>query len=468
MTNLPTRVRRWWYAHPPGFRLRRFRNWFFLGLLYGGYYVCRYNLGIVAPELRQEFKYTNEQYGWISGARDVGYAGGQFINGLFSDGLGGKQAMAVGAIGTIALNLLFGLTSASGLTWMLGAFILIRLLDGYVQAFGAPGMMKVKTAWFERRERGRFSGIFGIMIQLGQIGAGALGKLLLLGFSVPLIGVAIAGLHWRWMFFVPPAILGALLILAWLNVKNHPEETGFTIVHDDQEPPVRGFPVVSSDPRPAGGSGRDGDRPAPKPGDRLPLRQVFRIIMRNPFVWLNGSAYLCTGFVRRGLEAWWVLYLFDVWSADKSSGYYGWMVYLSDLVFGARRSPVAALLYGIETITILGAFLVLGYTSWAGPGVACVFLTLISLTCNSSHSIIGAAVVMDIGGRKTSGFAMGVIDCFQYVGSSLAGIALGRFISPQHFGWNGYFLALLPFSALGAALMLGVWLRTRGRDVRGS
>src|SRR5437867_3296524 len=85
--------------HPPGYRLRRGRNWFFLGLLYAGYYLCRNNLEIVSPEIIREFHYTKEQYGYITTARDGGYAVGQFINGLFSDGLGGKQAMAVGAVG---------------------------------------------------------------------------------------------------------------------------------------------------------------------------------------------------------------------------------------------------------------------------------------------------------------------------------------------------------------------------------
>jgi sugar phosphate permease len=114
-------------SHPPGYRLRRGRNWFFLGLLYAGYYLCRYNLGIVAPELRQEFNYNNAQYGGINTARDGGYAVGQFLNGLFTDGLGGKQAMAVGAVGTMLFNICFGLTSLSGISYMLGAFVLLRL-----------------------------------------------------------------------------------------------------------------------------------------------------------------------------------------------------------------------------------------------------------------------------------------------------------------------------------------------------
>src|SRR3954465_2976843 len=83
--------------HPPGYRMRRGRNWFFLGLLYAAYYLCRYNLGIVSPEFTKEFGFNESQYGAINTARDGGYAIGQFVNGLFADGLGGKQSMAVGA-----------------------------------------------------------------------------------------------------------------------------------------------------------------------------------------------------------------------------------------------------------------------------------------------------------------------------------------------------------------------------------
>lgn len=453
------------YRHPPGFRLRRFRNWFFLGLLYAGYYLCRYNLGIVAPELKSELELSNEDYGWINSGRDGGYAVGQFINGLFADGLGGKQSMAVGALGTIALNMVFGLASMTGLVggWMLFALIAIRLLDGYMQAFGAPGMVKINTSWFQRRERGKFAGIFGGMIQLGQVGVGALGKYLLLGFSIPLLGIAIAQQDWRSMFFVPPAILLLVLALMWLNVRNHPEEVGYEIPHDDDE--------HSNNPR-----------------DALPIRTVFRKIAGNPLAWTNAGAYFCTGFVRRALEAWWVLYLLHVWGADKSSPYYLWLVWLlplsafigsfssgllSDTWFRGRRSPIAAVLYGLETLCILGGLLLLqpGHGSAA---LACVMLTLISLTCNSSHSIIGTAVAMDIGGRKMAGFACGVIDSFQYFGAILAGFGLGylfdyyKDLHGEAWAFTTIFAAMLPFSLLGMLLMLGVHLATRGRDVKGS
>lgn len=447
--------------HPPGFRLRRIRNWFFLGLLYAAYYLCRYNLGIVSPELTKEFNYSNEQYGFISSARDGGYAVGQLINGLLADGLGGKQSMALGALGTILFNLLFGAASWWSAPWLLWAFVVIRLLDGYMQSFGAPGMIKINTAWFQRRERGRFAGIFGGMIQLGTVGAGTLGKLLLVGFTIPVFGLAIRGLDWRAMFFVPPVILLVIAALMWLNVKNNPEEAGYRVAHDDEDADARHEEPVR-------------------------LRDVFARIATNPLAWVNALAYFSTGFVRRALESWWVLYMLNVWkvgkqAADGQPDYYTWLVWLlpvsafigslssgviSDTLFGGRRSPVAAALYGIETVCILLSLYLLGFTDYGSPALACVMLTIISLTCNSSHSIVGAAVPMDLGGRKMAGCAAGIIDSFQYFGSILAGALLGNWIDA--YGWNALFWAMLPFSAFGAILMSVVWLATRRHDVRGS
>jgi sugar phosphate permease len=442
--------------HPPGFRRRRGRNWFFLGLLYAGYYLCRRNINIASPELCSEFHFSNADYGKIGSSWAGAYAIGQFINGLFTDRLGGKQAMAVGAIATIALNLLFGFTAMTGITWMLTAFILIRAADGYMQAFGAPGMVKINTSWFQRRERGKFAGIFGGMIQLGDVGVGQLGWLLLTGFTIPLLGIVIHKQDWRSMFVVPPAILAVILVFMWFNVKNHPEEAGYTIKHDDDE---HGTDVEA----------------------KLPLSYVFMKIASNPLAWVNAAAYFCTGFVRTATVNWWTKYMHDQWTVGKDSGYFTALVwslplaafvgsfssgFLSDTIFRGKRAPVAALLYAVETAVIVLTIIFLGYTSYAGPLAAVVLLTAIAVTCNSTHSIIGTAAAMDLGGRKMAGFAAGVIDSFQYFGAMFAGWMLGGLID-QH-GWIALFWAMVPFSAVGTMLMAYVWLTTRGRDVKGS
>jgi OPA family glycerol-3-phosphate transporter-like MFS transporter len=82
---------------------------------------------------------------------------------------------------------------------------------------------------------------------------------------------------------------------------------------------------------------------------------------------------------------------------------------------------------------------------------AIVFFLLISFTANSTHSILGTAAVMDIGGRKMAGAAFGIIDACQYFGGSLAGYFLGKLLD-QSFGYYFYFMA--PFGVIGGMLMV--------------
>jgi OPA family glycerol-3-phosphate transporter-like MFS transporter len=118
--------------------------------------------------------------------------------------------------------------------------------------------------------------------------------------------------------------------------------------------------------------------------------------------------------------------------------------FISDLFFAGARAPVAAALYFIETIIILLA------AQFHGPTAAIVFFVLIAFTANSTHSIIGTAAAMDIGGRRMAGFASGCIDSFQYFGGMLAGVALGSIVEKD---WGHYFYFMAPFGFAGAVLM---------------
>lgn len=127
--------------------------------------------------------------------------------------------MTIGAFGTSGINLIFGFGSSAG---TFSTFSLIWLMSGYLQSFGAPGMIKMNAVWFNRTERGTFAGIFGFMIQLGQFGINNLAPIILAGFSVGMWAVA-KGV-WRWLFRVPPLITAAVVILLILFVKLTPEE----------------------------------------------------------------------------------------------------------------------------------------------------------------------------------------------------------------------------------------------------
>src|SRR5438445_7186279 len=217
--------------HLPGFRPRRGLNWAFIGLLYTSFYMCRYNLPLASSAISGEFGFSKAQIGSIITTALLAYACGQIVNGLLADRLGGRRAMLIGAAGTIVMNVVFGIASFWGLLWL---FVLIRGIDGYLQAFGAPGMVKINAAWFRHTERGSFAGIFGFMINLGRFGIFQLGPALLAGFTF--LGlIRIPPLHWRWLFCVPAGITLVIRTSMALIVGATPEEVHFPPVSPHEE-----------------------------------------------------------------------------------------------------------------------------------------------------------------------------------------------------------------------------------------
>ncbi len=384
--------------HPAGFRPRRGLNWGFIGLLYTSFYMCRYNLSLANGPISAEFGFSKSQMGQIITTALLAYACGQIINGLLTDRLGGKKAMLIGAAGTITMNVLFGVASFWGL---LSLFITIRGIDGYIQAFGAPGMIKINAAWFHHTERGGFAGIFGFMINLGRFGIFKLGPALLAGFVF--LGMwNVPPLHWRWLFWIPAAIATFAAIGMAIFVKDTPQEAGFATVNPEEQ--------SSSEIRASAGD-------------------VLKTILSNPVIW--SAQFQMVAFSIPFVASF----------GSLISGY------VSDKVFNGRRAPVAAGLYFLETAVILSA------AQFHSANAAVFFLVLISFTANSTHSILGTAAAMDIGGAKMAGFASGVIDSFQYFGGSLAGILLGALLDRS---WATYFYFMAPFGLIGGLLMVSI------------
>jgi OPA family glycerol-3-phosphate transporter-like MFS transporter len=135
----------------------------------------------------------------------------------------------------------------------------------------------------------------------------------------------------------------------------------------------------------------------------------------------------------------------------------GWV---SDRFFHSRRAPVAAGIYVIEVVVLLAASQV-HTVNWA-----LVFFVLVSFTANSTHSLLGPAAAMDIGGRKAAAFASGCIDACQYFGAALAIKGLGYVLDNKDLGWGYYFYYLIPFGILGGVLMYSIASRRSLKNTR--
>lgn len=432
--------------YPKGFRKRRGLNWASLGLMYAAYYMCRYNFRFATPGMQAEFGFTTTQIADMVGIWSLTYGTGQLVNGLFCDRIGGKRSMLIGAVGTIIVNLVFGFASFAG---TFATFSLIWLVNGWFQSFGAPGMVKINAAWFRRTERGTFAGIFGFMIQLGQVSIAKLAPFILGGFTLGVFVLAEG--QWRWLFIIPPMFTAAAAIFMAFAAKQTPEDAGYPGLIEDELDNSEGVTVS--------------------------LKESFTTIFSHPLIWFYACAYACTGAVRSSSDHLAVLYFQDQLGMDMKTNIprvviltlaamplaavvgslaSGW---ISDKFFKGQRSPVAMFLYFLEAV-VIGTAAVLLLKNMVGPTpqgiiIGCVILVLISLTANSTHSIVGAAAPMDIGGKKMAGFAAGVIDSFQYYGGAISLFMTGRVLdaTKDQYGWTFWYVIMSGFGVLGGISM---------------
>jgi OPA family glycerol-3-phosphate transporter-like MFS transporter len=430
--------------------------------MYATYYMCRYNFRFAASGMKEEYGFSTTDIADILASFNIAYGTGQLINGLISDRIGGKTCMLIGATATIAINFFFGFASFPGTVSTLS---LIWLMNGYFQAFGAPGMVKINAAWFHRTERGTFAGIFGFMIQAGQMAISKLAPVILAGFTV---GAWVVGEgEWRWLFRIPPLFTAAAAIFMAFAAKQSPDDAGYPGVIIDELDNSSGVTVG--------------------------LKESFQTIFTHPLVWFYAAAYACTGAVRHSSDNLVTLYFAEQLNMDMKANIpdavtwtlvlmpmaavlgsfaSGWV---SDKFFKGHRSPVAMVLYFFEALVIgVAAYVLLrgivGPTPF-GIFLGCVILILVSITANSTHSIVGAAAPMDIGGKKMAGFAAGVIDSFQYYGGSISLAITGRVLdaTKDQYGWTFWYAIMAGFGILGGISMYLVMRKqARLQDAPGS
>ncbi len=114
-----------------------------------------------------EFGFSKSQMGQIITTALLAYACGQIINGLLSRSFRRQKSHAHRRRRhnrderPLRRRIVLGIARAF--------YRPSAAIDGYMQAFGAPGMVKINAAWFHHTERGGFAGIFGFMINLGTL-----------------------------------------------------------------------------------------------------------------------------------------------------------------------------------------------------------------------------------------------------------------------------------------------------------
>ncbi|MCS6915333.1 MAG: MFS transporter [Myxococcales bacterium] len=449
-------------------RVRRVQNWVLLGLMYGFFYMSRYNFSAVQAAIAEQFGWTHADFAWVVKAGTFVYGWAVFLNGPLADRMGGKRAILIGAAGAAVFNFLFGLCHlllrqpavmeggqvvtpaeiAMGMSnsTALATFTVLWACNFYFQSFGALSIVKINAAWFHITERGKFAGIFGIMIQTGRTLAFMAGPAIL------------RLLPWQYVFWIPAAILAAMFIIIYLGVENSPKDAGFDEFDTGDETPEEAREQAS-------------------------LGFVLRKVFARRAPWIIALSSMCIGMVRNAVDHWFPRYIHGVFHIPAKSlatfAPYQVASFLmpvaailgglaagnaSDRLFGSRRAPVIFIAFIGQAACLL---LLRGslYSAWS----ACATLILVSFFIQSAHSLVGGAASMDFGGRKAVATAAGLFDGAQYLAGAIVSDLLGRVLTsqvdPARPGAEFLYWPLvpLPFALLGALLISRLWHARPGR-----
>jgi MFS transporter, ACS family, aldohexuronate transporter len=217
-------------------------RWAIGGLLFASTvvnYVDRQTLSVLAPSLKVEFHWSNQDFALIVIAFRVAYAIMQTVGGRLIDHLGTRNGLSLAVIWYSAAAMLTSL--ANGL-WSFCAF---RFLLGAGEAANWPAATKAVSEWFPRRERGWAVALFDSGSSIGAAVAPALVLFLIGRFG-----------GWRWAF-VLTGVLGLLWLVAWRRFyyppDSHPyvsEEERRMIAADQAEEAATEAPAASQSPPP--------------------------------------------------------------------------------------------------------------------------------------------------------------------------------------------------------------------------
>src|SRR5213082_1102013 len=181
-------------------------RWTVVALLFGATtvnYVDRQVLGILAPTLSRELRWTETDYAAIVSWFSVAYGFGLLVMGRVMDRIGVRAGLA--------LAVLVWSLAAMGhaLARTVAGFGFARALLGAGESGNFPAAVKAVAEWFPQKERALATGIFNACSNVGVVVAALL---------VPSITL---WLGWRWAFIATGA-LDLLWLVLWLTLYRAP------------------------------------------------------------------------------------------------------------------------------------------------------------------------------------------------------------------------------------------------------
>lgn len=168
-------------------------------------YVDRAVLGVLAPTLRTEIGWSDQDYGNISAAFTLAYAIGYMFAGWFIDRVGTRVGYSV--------YLIIWSFAAAGhaLARSVVGFTIARFALGIGESGNFPAAIKTVAEWFPKKERALATGIFNAGTNIGAVVA-------------PLV-VPWLALRWNWQAaFLVTGLAGLVWVVLWWPLYHRPAQ----------------------------------------------------------------------------------------------------------------------------------------------------------------------------------------------------------------------------------------------------
>jgi sugar phosphate permease len=406
-----------------------------LVVAYGGLYFCRANVDAAFPLLSRTFGYTKFQLALLSSYSIAVYAAGKVVLGMLGEVVGGRRLLLLAIWGSVAATLAFG--SSSTLT----EFIAFACLNRAVQSGGWSGAVNVVAYNFDRAQHGRVMGVLSTSYEIGNVAAVAL---------CAVVAEAFGG--WRPLFFVNAAVLAAAGVFVTASLP-HPVESASEGASDGG--PHRPSPDAST---------------ATAEAPTRTLGAVVASLARQPAMWLTLALSVVLTFLRITFLTWTATYLADLSRASGEIGVSGAIAkstlfpaagIVATVAIGAwsdrwgpgRRAPVMTASLAVVVILVL----VLAHGGITSPLAAAVLIGAVGLFLLGPYSLLSGAIALDVSDKRGASTAAGLVDAAGYLGTSLAGVGLGRLVDTR--GWNAAF-DVVAGAALLATMMTAAWAAT--------
>ena len=398
---------------------------------YAGYYFCRKAFGIVKPELKSEYGFTDLELAHIWTAYLIAYMLGQFLAAKLGQKFACRVLLLVGMMMSLIANFGIGFVITSG-TDAYWALISLMVVNGFAQATGWPGNVGLLAKWSRHSERGRLMAWWGTCYQIGSIFAKHFAAIML-----SVMGIA-------WSFWGASAILLGVWALFYFWGQESPEEVGLS-------PMVEEVTVTASED----GVGQH--------AQVLPWKDAFRIVVA------MGVLYFCFKFLRYALDSWAPMLLeesfddLDTATAGHLSTAFDWVGflgviaggYLSDKVFNSKRTPV------IFWMTI-GTFISMALLYLVGSTHLVMFvvcLGMVGFMMMGPDSLLSGTAAMDVSSKEMAVVATGIINGLGSVGPVIQELVIGYL--KTEYGPESVFILLVVMAAIGVVGTGFLWMYCR-------